>query len=196
MAGIRPVHDLARQRAAVMIEAHVEILRAHARGLSRRTLRSAAEDRADIAEPRHSDRRPAEQSRAKNAKGDRHRQLPSETGKGRNSQRDNAADELDHARKHDGIGRTKHLQQRIKNDNSDDAGNQSWHRSNIIALAAKCMAAVSSPRRDDAASGLGQTGPETGLGGGLTDHFIWPISLAAPLPVFDSFSSASRPPAA
>ena len=28
------------------------------------------------------------------------------------------------------------------------------------------------------------------------DHFIWPSSLAAPLPVFDSRSSASRPPAA
>jgi uncharacterized protein (DUF302 family) len=27
-------------------------------------------------------------------------------------------------------------------------------------------------------------------------HFIWPSSLAAPLPVFDSRSSASRPPAA
>jgi hypothetical protein len=28
------------------------------------------------------------------------------------------------------------------------------------------------------------------------DHFIWPSNLAAPLPVFDSRSSASRPPAA
>ncbi|MEH2547557.1 hypothetical protein V1283_004202 [Bradyrhizobium sp. AZCC 2262] len=27
-------------------------------------------------------------------------------------------------------------------------------------------------------------------------HFIWPISKAAPLAVFDSRSSASRPPAA
>jgi|RhiMethySRZTD1v2_1073278.scaffolds.fasta_scaffold508820_2 hypothetical protein len=27
-------------------------------------------------------------------------------------------------------------------------------------------------------------------------HFIWPISAAAPLAVFDSRSSASRPPAA
>jgi hypothetical protein len=28
------------------------------------------------------------------------------------------------------------------------------------------------------------------------DHFIWPSNLAAPLPVFDNRSSASRPPAA
>jgi hypothetical protein len=28
------------------------------------------------------------------------------------------------------------------------------------------------------------------------DHFIWPSNLAAPLPVFDSRNSASRPPAA
>jgi hypothetical protein len=27
-------------------------------------------------------------------------------------------------------------------------------------------------------------------------HFIWPSNLAAPLPVFDISSSASRPPAA
>jgi hypothetical protein len=28
------------------------------------------------------------------------------------------------------------------------------------------------------------------------DHFIWPSNLAAPLPVFDNRSNASRPPAA
>jgi hypothetical protein len=28
------------------------------------------------------------------------------------------------------------------------------------------------------------------------DHFIWTSNLAAPLPVFDNRSSASRPPAA
>jgi hypothetical protein len=28
------------------------------------------------------------------------------------------------------------------------------------------------------------------------DHFIWPSNLAAPLPLFDNRSSASRPPAA
>lgn len=31
---------------------------------------------------------------------------------------------------------------------------------------------------------------------GRRNHFIWPSNLAAPLPVLDSRSSASRPPAA
>ena len=80
------------------------------------------------------------------------------------------------ARQHDRIGRAKHLQQRIEQDNGDDAGDQGGHGCNIVASAAKSMrsAAVESGR----------------------DHFIWPSSLAAPLPVFDSRSSASRPPAA
>jgi hypothetical protein len=42
----------------------------------------------------------------------------------------------------------------------------------------------------------GRSGDGPAGGTGLTDHFIWPSNLAAPLAVFDINSSASRPPAA
>ena len=51
-----------------------------------------------------------------------------------------AAHDLDPAREHDRIGRTKHLQQQVEKDNGDDAGNQGWHGSNIATPAPKSMA--------------------------------------------------------
>src|SRR5260370_20506233 len=97
MAGIRPVDDLTSELAAVVIEAHVEILRAHARGLPRRTLGAAAKNAADIAKSRCPERRPAEQPRAEDAERNRHRQFAFQAGKGGHRQRDNAAADLDDA---------------------------------------------------------------------------------------------------
>src|SRR5205807_6918945 len=80
--GIRSVHDPARQFAAVVIEAHIEKLRADARGLPRRTLPAAAEDPADIAEATRPEGRPAEQARAEDPERDRNRELAAQPGEG------------------------------------------------------------------------------------------------------------------
>ena len=68
-----PGHDLAVELSAVVIERHVEELRAHPRGLSRRAL--AAEHAADIGKARHAKRRPAEQSGGENVERDRDHQF-------------------------------------------------------------------------------------------------------------------------
>src|ERR1035437_2075363 len=140
MAGIWPGHDLAAQIAAVVIERHVEKLRADLRRLSRRALRaSASEHPSDIAEARCAERRPAEQPRAKDAERDCDRELTLDAGKGGNRERHHAAADLDGARKHDRIGRTKHLQQRIEKNNGDDAGDQGRHEFNIVRSGTKSM---------------------------------------------------------
>ena len=97
---------------------------------------------------------------------------PRKPGIGGNRQRHDAADDLDRARQHRRIGGAEHLQQQIKNDNGNDAGNERRHGSIIVMSAAKSMA----------------------VGQALADHFIWLSSAAAPL-LRDSLS-ASRPPAA
>ena len=171
-AGVGSGQNLARQLAAVVIERHVEELRAHPRTLSRRAL-PAAKERAEIGKTHRLRRRPAEQPRAEQAERDSHHQFAAKTGIGRHRKRQDAAAQPDRTREHGRIGRTKHLQQEIKNDNGDDAGNQCRHGDNIIASAPKSM-------------------PAEAQG----DHFIWPISLAAPPPAFDISSSAARPPAA
>src|SRR4029079_1389358 len=137
--GIRPVHDPARELAAVVIEAHVEKLRAHTRSLPRRTLPAAPEEPPD-AEATWPERRPAEQAGAEDAERNSYRKFAAQAGKGRDRQRDDAAHDLDAARVHDGIGCTKHLQQQVKQDNGDDAGNQGWHDFNIVASAPKSIA--------------------------------------------------------
>src|SRR6478609_10300692 len=157
-----------------MIEIHLEKLRSHARGLAPRALRAA--EYPSYIEATRPERRPAKQPCSENAERDRHREFAPQPGEGRDRQRHDAAHDLDRAREHDGIGRTKHLQQQIENDNGDDAGNQGWHGSSITASAPKSMCPARSQSK--------------------CDHFIWPISAAAPLVVFDSRSSASRPPAA
>src|SRR5437879_1449834 len=107
MAGIRPGHDLALEFAAVVIEPHVEKLRAHPRGLSWRALCACAtEHRADIAEP-GPERRPAEQPRAEDAERDRHRKFALDAGKGGDRERYHTAADLDHAGQHHRVGRTK-----------------------------------------------------------------------------------------
>ncbi len=93
-----------------------------------------------LLKPDGAERRPAEQSRAEDAERDRHRQFAPQPGEGRDRQRDDAAADLEQPRKHDRIGCTKHLQQQVKQDNGDDAGNQGWHGPNIVAPAAKSMA--------------------------------------------------------
>jgi len=53
VTGIRPGYDLTAEFAAVVIEPHVEKLRAYPRRLSRRALDTgASEQPADVAEPR------------------------------------------------------------------------------------------------------------------------------------------------
>ena len=69
-----------------------------------------------------------------------YRKFAAQAGKGRDRQRNDAAHDLDPAREHDGIGCTKHLQQQVKQDNGDDAGNQGWHGVNIVASAPKSIA--------------------------------------------------------
>ena len=85
------------------------------------------------------ERRPAEQPRAEDAKRDRDGKLAPEAGEGRDRKRHDAAADLDGARQHGGIGRAKHLQQRIEQDNGDDAGDQGCHVFNIVRSAAKSM---------------------------------------------------------
>src|SRR5262249_2797300 len=115
--------------------------RADAGSLPCRALRAvASEYSADIAEARRLERRPAKQPRAENAERDRDRKLALQADKSGDRQRDDAADDLDGARERERIGRAKHLQHQIKNENGDSARNQSWHSSNIVALAAKIMA--------------------------------------------------------
>ena len=123
-----------------MIEAHVEKLRAHARSLSRRALRAAAEDPPDTAEATRPERRPAEQAGAEDAERNSYRKFAAQAGKGRDRQRNDAAHDLDAAREHDRIGCTKHLQQQVEQDNGDDAGNQGWHGFNIVTSAPKSIA--------------------------------------------------------
>src|SRR5258706_6755411 len=140
MAGIWPGHDLALEFAAVVIEGHVEKLRADPRPLSRRALcAKAPEHRADISESRRAERRPAQQPRAEEAERDCHRELTLDAGKGGGRKRDNAAADLDRACKHNRVGCTKHLQQRVKNNNGDDAGDQGSHEFYIVGSAVKSM---------------------------------------------------------
>src|SRR5436309_12351302 len=123
-----------------MIEQHIEKLRSDPRRLSRRALRTcAAEQPADIAEPTCSERRPAKQPRAEDAERDCYRKLALDAGKGCDRKRHNAPANLDRARKHNRVGCAKHLQQRVKKDDSNDAGDQCGHLSNIVASAAKSM---------------------------------------------------------
>src|ERR1700686_1524489 len=141
MTGKRPGHDLARKFAAVVIENHIENLRADPRPLSRRALRTCApKQAADIAESGCPERRPAEQPRAEDAERDCYRKLALDAGKGRTRKRHDAAANLDRAREHNRVGCAKHLQQRVKKNNSDDAGDQCGHSSNIVTSGAKSMA--------------------------------------------------------
>src|SRR5436309_10670958 len=131
-----------------MIEQHIEKLRSDPRRLSRRALRTcAAEQPADIAEPTCSERRPAKQPRAEDAERDCYRKLALDAGKGCDRKRHNAAANLDRARKHNRVRCAKHLQQRVKKDNSNDAGDQCGHLSNIVASAAKSMMKRKAPWR-------------------------------------------------
>src|SRR6202035_4149851 len=134
MSGVRPGHDLARKSAAVMIERHVEELGADARGLPGRTL-STAEQPADTREARRSERRPAQQTRAKDAERDGDGEFAPKAGKGGDRERHHTAADLDHAGKHNRIGCTKHLQQGIENDYGEDTGNQGRHGLNIVRSA-------------------------------------------------------------
>src|SRR3954451_25212996 len=120
MAGIGSVHDLAAQFAAVVIERHVEKSRADPRTLPRRTPRaSAPEHRSDISEAGCTERRPTEQPRAEKADRDGDCKSSLEAGKGGDRERHYSAADLDAARKHDRIGRAKHLQHRIQENNGD-----------------------------------------------------------------------------
>src|ERR1700737_1965846 len=139
MAGMGPGHDLARELAAVVIEDHIDKLRADPRCLSRRARASTSEYRADIGETRCPERRPAQQPRTEDAERDGYRKLALGAGEGGDRERHNAAADLDRAGKHDRIGRTKHLQQRVKKNDGDDAGDQGRHVPNIGSSAAKSM---------------------------------------------------------
>src|ERR1700736_6008417 len=100
MASTRPIDDLAPELTAVVVEAHVEKLRAHARTLPRRALRAAAEYGPDIAESGGPERRPAEQPGTEDAKRYRNRKLSPEAREGGNRQGDDTAADLDGAREH------------------------------------------------------------------------------------------------
>src|ERR1700735_4177548 len=131
-----------------MIEGHIEKLRAYPRPLSRRAFSAQApEHPRDIGETRRPERRPAEQPRAENAERDGDGEFAPDAGKSRDRQRQYAADDLDRARQHSRIGRTKHLQQRIEQDNGDDAGDQSRHELNIGGSAAKSMSDLAAQKR-------------------------------------------------
>src|SRR6266481_2596025 len=136
---MRASHDPAGQLARVVIERHVEELRADLGRLPGRASRARAKQRADIAEDRGSERRPTEQPRAEHADRDRDRELAPHADEGGKRQRHQTAGNLEGARQRGRIGRAEHLQQQIKNDNGDCARNQGWHTANIVALAAKNM---------------------------------------------------------
>src|SRR5256885_8451405 len=104
MARLRSGHDLADMLAAVVIEFHVKKLRAHARGLSLRAL-PASEQPTDTAETRCSERRPPEQTGAKNADRDRHREFALQPGERGDRERNDPTADLDTEREHDRIGR-------------------------------------------------------------------------------------------
>jgi hypothetical protein len=113
--------DGAGQFAAVMVEAHVEEVRAHPRALSRRAL--ATEQAADGRKARGAERRPAKQAGAENAEWNGNRELAPHARIRGHRQRHDAADDLDRARQHRRISGAEHLQQQIEQDNGDDAGN-------------------------------------------------------------------------
>jgi len=66
----------------------------------------------------------SQQSGAEDAERNRHRKFTLDTGERGDRKRHNTAADLDCAGKHNRIGRPKHLQQRVKKDNGDDASNQ------------------------------------------------------------------------
>src|SRR5258707_4390733 len=115
-------------------------LGAKTRVLSRRARVGAPKHPADVTEPGCPERRPAKQRRAEDAERDCHRKLTLGAGEGRDRKRHDAAADLDRAREHNRVGRAKHLQQRVKKDNSDDAGDQCGHLTNIMASGSKSMA--------------------------------------------------------
>src|SRR3954447_3795982 len=112
-----PGHDPAGKPTAVVIERHVEKLRADLRGLSRGAFGAGSEQAAELAETRCAERRPAEQTRAEDAERDRYRQVTLDTRKRGHGERYHAAADLDRAREHNRIRRTKHLQQEVEQDN-------------------------------------------------------------------------------
>src|ERR1700676_2579457 len=126
-----------------MIQNHMKKGRGAPRGVPRRGLRAGApKPPADIAESGYAERRPAEQARPEDAERNCYRKLALDAGKGRDRKRYDTAANLDRAREHDRVGRAKHLQQRVKNNNSDDAGDQCRHSFNIVASTAKSMAVL------------------------------------------------------
>src|SRR5665213_735438 len=154
MARMWPGDDLPPQSAAVVIERHVQILRPDTRGLSRRALRTESRKHpAKVGETCRPERRPSEQTGAEDAERDGDSEFTLDPGEGRDRERHDTADDLDRARQHDRIGRTEHLQQRVEDDNGDDAGDQGWHAFYIVAMASKSilvLATQSSGSRDKA----------------------------------------------
>src|SRR5438270_4210721 len=98
MTGMGAGHDAADEFAAVVIERHLQKLRADLRGLPRRAFAAGAEQSADISKTRGPEWRPAEQPRAENAERDRHRQFTLDAGEGGHCEGHHTAADLDRAR--------------------------------------------------------------------------------------------------